>query len=95
MLPQKKVYSVKIAWQTADRRKKSSILKDNGGGTQAMSPINTIPITVPLGCFEEHDEHRDSSYDEQSPKNQKNLCTINLDGHDLSFIVNGKKDDPI
>ena len=60
-----------------------------------MSPINTIPITVPLGCFEEHDEHRDSSYDEQSPKNQKNLCTINLDGHDLSFIVNGKKDDPI
>ena len=54
-----------------------------------------LPTTVLLVLLNKHDEHSDSSYNEQSSKKEKFLCIITLDGDDLSFIVNGKKDDTI
>ena len=60
-----------------------------------MSPMPPLPTTVPLVLLRKDNKHSDSSYDEQSSKKEKKLFIITLDGNDLSFIVNGKKDDPI
>ena len=60
-----------------------------------MSPMPPLPTTVPLVLLVEYGKHSDSSYDEQYSKKEEILWVFTLDRYDLSFIVNGKKDDPI
>ena len=63
--------------------------------TESLSPMPLLPNTVTLVLIGEYGEHSDISYDEHSSNNEKKMCIITLDGYDLYFIVNGKKDDPI
>ena len=63
--------SLKIIRRAADHHKQSSILKNPGGGTQAMSPMPPLPTTTPLVCLGEDSEHSDSSYDEQYSKKEE------------------------
>ena len=60
----------------------------------SLSPMHPLPTTVPLVLINEDSKHSGSRYDEKSSKKEKKMGIITLDGYDLSFIVNGKKDDP-
>ena len=50
---------------------------------------------MPLFLLDEEGKHSDRRYDEHSSKKGGKFCIITLDGYDLYFIINKKKDDPM
>ena len=87
--------SLNIARLVYDNFKESYILKDTGGGTQAISPMPTLPTIVPLFLLGKYRKHSGRRYDEQFSNKEKKLCIITIYRDELSLIVNGNKDDPI
>ena len=86
--------SLRIAQQPAACCKLSYIIRNTGVWTQAMSLMPPHPPTVPLVLLE-NIANIVTEDNMNSLQRRRNFCIITLDGDDLSFIGNVKKDDTI